>query len=369
MGKATGANGQPPSGILDLKTALELFGLAGGLNSAMDLDFLLQKLGAAAEQLLDSEASAVLLVTDDKKRLFFKSATGAKASAVKALTVPIGSGICGWVAQQRKPEVVNDTRKDPRFAAEFDKASGYVTRSVIAVPMEFRGELVGVLEVLNRRRGSYTPDDVALLSSLASFASAAVANTRTIADQKNFFSHIMELLCLAAETTRPGMEGHSMRSARLACAIGRSLDMDDFDYRMLYYAGLLHDVGYVAFNSPETLAEMGVLKPVEELHPTLSVKLLEGIRMIDGALPMILHHHERYDGQGFPDRLAGEQIPLGARVLSLVEGVEELRMVGLRGHDLYAKAFQEVKDAAGRSFDPKVVEAFLGLIKVQTTAW
>ncbi len=362
-------NGASPTGIIDLKTALELFSLAGGLNSAMDLDFLLQKLGSAAEQLLDAEASAIMLTTEDGKRLFFKTAGGDKGGAVKALTLPIGEGIAGSVAKTRQPEVVNDAQSDPRFAVQFDKASGFVTRSVLAVPMEFRGELIGVVEVLNKRQGGFKEEHVALLSTLASFASAAVANTRTISDQKNFFSHILELLCLAAETAKPGMEGHCMRSAKLACALGRALGVDDFEYRMLYYAGLLHDVGYVAFNSPETLADMGVLKAGEELHPVLSAKLLDGIKMIEGAIPMVLHHHERFDGQGYPDKLKAEKIPLGARILHLVECVEELRMVGLRGYDLHAKAVQEAKAGSGTSFDPRVVEAFIPLVKVQTTAW
>jgi response regulator RpfG family c-di-GMP phosphodiesterase len=362
-------NGVGKTGILDLKTALELFNLAGGLNSAMDLDFLLQKLGSAAEQLLDSEASSILLVTEDKKRLFFKTAGGDKGKAVQALTLPIGQGIAGTVAQTRRAEVVNDAQADPRFAVQFDKASGFTTKSLLAVPMEHHGELVGVVEVLNRRKGAYDADDVALLQSLATFASAAIANTRTISDQKNFFSHIMELLCLAAETARPGSEGHSMRSAKLACALGRALGVDDYEYRNLYYAGLLHDVGYIALNSPETLHDMGLMKAEESQHPVLSAKLLDGIKMIEGALPIIIHHHERWDGAGYPDRLKGDKIPLGARIMHLVEAVEEIRMAGLRGHDLRAQAVQEAKAGSGTSFDPKVVEAFVGLVTVQTTAW
>jgi len=121
--------------------------------------------------------------------------------------------------------------------------------------------------------------------------------------------------------------------------------------------------------SPEFLADMGVLKAGEELHPVLSAKLLEGIMMFEGARPMVLHHHERYDGTGYPDRLAGDDIPLGARILAVVESVEELRMVGLRGQELYEKALQEVRSGSGRSFDPKIVAAFEETIQAKSTAW
>ncbi len=356
-------------GKMDTDTALELFSIAGQLNSTLDLDFLLQRIGAAAEKMLDSDASAIMLVTDDKKQLFFRVASGEKAKALKTMTLPIGKGIGGTVAQSRKPEIVNDTRKDPRFAGQFDKASGFITNSLLCVPMEFRGELVGVVEVLNKRGGEYTKEDVGLLSSLASLASVAITNTRIIQDQKNFFSHALELIGSVIETAKPAMGGHPMRCAKLACAIGRDMGVDEYGYRMLYYAGILHDVGYIAFNNPSVLSEMGIVKAAEELHPTMSVQMLDGIRMIEGALPIIQHHHERFDGTGFPGKLIGEAIPLGARILGLVESMEELRMVGLRGEDLYLRAAAEAKEGAGKSFDPKVVDAFVDLMQNPEGVW
>ena len=347
-----------PQGGMDTNTALELFSIAGSLNSTMDLDFLLQKIGAAAEKLLDSEASAIMLVTDDKKSLFFKVASGEHAKALKTMTLPIGQGIGGWVAQNRKPEVVNDTRSDPRFAGKFDKASGFITKSLLCVPMEFRGELVGVVEVLNKREGGYDAQHIGLLSSLASLASVAITNTKIISEQKNFFSHIMEVLVGVIETSRPNMDEHPVRSAKLACAIGRALGVDDYEYRMLYYAGVLHDVGYVAFKNPRMLSDLGVMSASEEMHPAFSFRMLEGIKLLEGALPMIKHHHERYDGSGYPMKLKGEDIPLGARILGLVESMEELRMVGLRDEELYKRAGKEAKEGSGKRFDPKVVEAF-----------
>lgn len=354
---------------LDANMALELFSIAGSLNSTLDLDFLLQKIGMAAEKLLDSEASATMLVTDDKKSLFFKVASGDKAKALKTMTLPIGQGIAGWVAKHQKPEVVNDTKTDPRFAGKFDKASGFVTRSLLCVPMLFRGELVGVAEVLNKRSGPYTEADIGLLSALANLASVAITNTKIMQEQKNFFSHMMELMTGVIETSKPRMDGHPVRSAKLACAIGRALGVEGYDYRMLYYAGVLHDAGYLAFRSPRLLAEMGVASPSEEMHPTFSAKMLSGIKMIEGAIPYILHHHECFDGTGYPGKIKGTAIPLGARILRIVESVEEMRMAGVRPPELYTKAIAEAQQGAGTSFDPKVVEAFVELMKNPEGVW
>ena len=361
--------GVPAGSGLNASVALDLFSIAGSLNSTLDLDFLLQKIGLAAERLLDSEASSIMLVTEDRKNLYFRVASGGGSAALKTMTLPIGKGIAGWVAQNRKPEVVNDTKSDPRFAGQFDKASGFITRSLLAVPMLFRGELVGVAEVLNKKSGAYTTDDIGLLSSLANLASVAITNTKIIQDQKNFFSHVLELLTASIETAKPRMEGHPPRAARLACAIGRALEVEDYDYRMLYYAGVLHDIGYVAFRNPRLLGELGITNPSEEHHPLLSAKLLEGINMVEGALPMIRHHHEHFDGSGFPGKLKGEAIPLGARILAVVEALEELRMMGLRGEPLFQKAIEEVKSGSGSRFDPDVAEAAIALLEADPQIW
>lgn len=353
----------------DARMALELFSIAGSLNSTLDLDYLLQKIGAAAERLLDSEANAIMLVTDDKKGLYFKVASGGAGSVLKKMVLPIGQGIAGWVAQNQKSELVNDTRSDPRFTGQFDKASGFITRSLLCVPMLFRGELVGVVEVLNKRSGAYTQEHAGLLSSLANLASVAITNAKLIGEQKNFFSHVLELLVSAIETAKPNMDEHPTRSARLACAIGKAMEVEEYVYRMLYYAGILHDIGYVAFKNQRLLAEQGILSPVEEHHPILSAKMLEGIKMLDGAIPIVRHHHERYDGAGFPGKLKGEQIPLGARILGLVESLEELRMVGLRGPELIAKAVAEAKAGAGTRFDPQVVEIAVEILQVYQGVW
>lgn len=368
-GHGHGSRLTPPPGGMDLQTALQLLSAAGSLGTTVDLDFLLVKVGAAAESLLDSEASAILLATEDKASLYFKVASGAKSGALKTMTLRIGEGVGGWVAQNRKPKIVNDAKHDPLLARSFDRASGFVTRSLLCVPMVHRGELIGVIEVLNRRSGHYIAEHARLLGELAAFAASTIYQTKALADGRNFMSHTLELMALAIESTRPGMEGHAARSARLARSIGRALGVDEYTGRMLNFAGMLHDAGYLAMDSRELLTDMGILQPTEEEHPVLSAKLLEGITVLEGAIPMILHHHERFDGGGYPDRLKGDAIPLGARILGLVEAVEELRMHGLRGSELYEKALQETQAGAGRSFDPAVVDAFAEMIRRKTTAW
>ena len=357
-------------GVGDLSLALELFSIAGSLNSTPDLDFLLEKIGTAAERLLDSEASAIMLVTDDRKSLYFKVAGGEAGAKLKKMTLPIGQGIAGWVAKEGRPEIVPDASKDPRFAGQFDKKSGFITRSLIAVPMFFRGELVGVCEVLNKRTGTYANEHIGLLSSLANLASVAITNTRIIQAQKNFFSHVLELLGGMIEVSKPRNFDHPNRVARLACAVVRAMGGDDYLYRMTYYAGLLHDIGYVGFKNPRILGLVGITSPVEEQHTLLSVKMLEGINMLEGALPIIRHHHENYDGTGYPGKLKGEEIPEGARVLRVIEEIEDLRMNGgVPPEQRIETAVREIRAGKGTRFDPDIADAIVELLETQEGIW
>ncbi|PCI39380.1 MAG: hypothetical protein COB53_03300 [Elusimicrobia bacterium] len=364
------AKGETPKPAGDISLALELFSIAGSLNSTPDLDFLLAKIGTAAERLLDSEASAIMLVTEDRKNLYFKVAGGAAGEKLKKMTLPIGQGIAGWVAKEGKPEIVPDATKDPRFAGQFDKKSGFITRSLVAVPMFFRGELVGVCEVLNKRTGTYSNEHIGLLSSLANLASVAITNTRVIQDQKNFFSHVLELLSGVIEVAKPRNFDHPNRTSRLGCALVRAMGGDDYLYRMMYYAGLLHDIGYVGFKNPRILALVGITNPVEEQHPLLSVKMLEGIKMLEGAMPIIRHHHENWDGTGYPGKLKGEDIPEGARILRIIEEIEEMRINGgVPPEKRIEFAVKEIQAGKGTRFDPTFADALSELLQTQDGIW
>lgn len=340
----------------------ELFSIAGSFSSTLDLDSLLLKIGQAAERLINSEASSIMLLDDSKKFLFFKTATGTKAGAVKRITVEIGKGIAGWVAANKQPLIVNDTKTDPRFTGMVDKASGFQTRSLMCVPMFYRGDLVGVAEVLNKRAGTYTDTDLGLLNSLANLASVAITNAKLVQDQKNFFSHILEILSASIEASKPRYEGHTTRSAQLACVLARFMEVSKEDYQAIYYAGLLHDLGYVGLKNKRILDEMGIMDPSEEIHAAVSVKMLEGIHMLQAALPLIRYHHERFDGTG-PNKIKADEIPLGARILALVEAVEDLRMIGLQGAEFKDKAIQEAQNGAGNRFDPVVVQVFVDYVQ------
>jgi HD-GYP domain-containing protein (c-di-GMP phosphodiesterase class II) len=167
----------------------------------------------------------------------------------------------------------------------------------------------------------------------------------------------------AIEARDPYTRGHSARVTALADAIARWLDWDEEQLRTLQIGGPLHDIGKLSVPG-RILRKPGPLTPEElneiRAHPEAGARLIEPIDPARCALPYVLHHHERWDGGGYPHRLAGAAIPIEARVLAVADAFDA--MTSNRpyrralGND---EALSEVDRCAGSQFDPEVVRAFL----------
>jgi len=325
----------------------ELFEIARSLSSTLDIDTLLKRIGEASEQLTEAEASSIMLVDEDKENLFFKVTTGEKSNILKKMRVKIGQGIAGTVAQTKEPLIVNDVSKDPRFAGAFDKSSGFITKAILAVPIMLGNETVGVAEVLNKSNGQeFTDDDKIILQSLASFASVSIVNARFAEDQKNFFVYIIEIIIQGIESRNPKLTGHTARVAQISTSIARFLGLESQDYKDVYYAALLHDIGFLSTNALFI-----------ESHASVGWEMIRKINILKGAAPIVLNHHELYDGSGYPKGLKGEEIPLGARIIALAEFIEDMHA---EGH-AYNKIQQMIMNNKDK-FDPKILEIYLSEI-------
>jgi HD-GYP domain-containing protein (c-di-GMP phosphodiesterase class II) len=342
----------------------DVFSLAKTLVTSQDVDVLLAEISAAVERMTSSEAASLLLLDSSKKQLVFKVATGEKGSSVKRFYVPLGKGVAGWVAENKQAVVLNDVKSDTRFTGQIDKSSGFSTRSILAVPMLVNDQLVGVAEALNKVGGDYSENDRKTLENLASLAASAINNARVAEDYRNFFSHTIEIITMAVEGADSKLTGHSYRVAELACKIGRQLGIAGDQYRDLYYAGILHDIGMVAVHDlrylPSVLSKT-IERTPEKLHPLVGSELVKDIKLLGSIAPIILHHHEYVDGTGHPSGLVGDDIPLASRILCLVEHIDELRVNGYMGEAFDAAAQELAQSGAGTKFDKTVVEAFLSL--------
>ena len=197
---------------------------------------------------------------------------------------------------------------------------------------------------------------------------AALLRVKFLLDQLERAERVITTLSLTIEARDPYTAGHCQRLARYAVDLGQALGVDEAMLKALWLGGFLHDLGKIAVPD-RILLKKGALN-AEELavmrtHPVVGSDLVQEMRTLDGVRPIIRHHHERFDGSGYPDGLAGEAIPLGARIMAVVDVYDALRTERpykstLNHEEAIAILWRETE--AG-SWDPQVVRTFIDICR------
>jgi GAF domain-containing protein len=165
----------------EVGTLNRLLEVTGLLNSTLKLEELLGLILSSASELLDAETSSLFLLDEETGELTVEVATGQPAEDVVKQRVPAGAGVVGWVVANDEPAVVDNPASDPRFYRGIDEKTGFETRNVLAAPLRTKERVIGVVEVINKRAGSFGERDVELATALASHAAAAIDNARLYA--------------------------------------------------------------------------------------------------------------------------------------------------------------------------------------------
>jgi len=165
----------------DSATLERLLEISSLLSSTLKLDDLLGQIMASATELTGAETSSLLVLDDEAGELTVEVATGAPGEAVVREHVPAGQGIAGWVIENGEPAIVDEPRSDHRFYSGIDDKSGFETKNILAVPMTTKDRTIGVIEVINKRNGSFDERDLKVATALAGHAAIALENARLYA--------------------------------------------------------------------------------------------------------------------------------------------------------------------------------------------
>ncbi len=178
-------------------------------------------------------------------------------------------------------------------------------------------------------------------------------------------SHLdsVKVLAEAIDAKDPYTRGHSDRVKRMSLAIARHMGFSEERLETLEYGALLHDIGKIGIKDNILQKEGPLSREEYEIireHPLIGVKIVEGVEFFRDKIPIIRHHHEFYDGSGYPDRLVGEAIPLEARIISLPDAFDAMTSARPhRGVMPLQDAILEMEKCKGKQFDPKVLDIFL----------
>lgn len=244
--------------------------------------------------------------------------------------------------------------------------------TVLSVPLLGTTMAIGALFAASPRRAAFTEADERSLRELADVVASALETALRYSALTSQQERTMQTLVVVADAAESYASPHTGKVMDYAMAIGDEMGLGFRDIEALRFAGLLHDVGMVGVSrdillkpSRLTEAEMAQVRP----HAELGASIVEQMDFLDAVTPIVLHHHERWDGGGYPKGIAGEQIPFLARILAVADAFAAMTSGrAFRPAMSPLDAIDEIRAVAGQQFDPNVVEALVTLLERRASA-
>lgn len=349
-----------------LQVMISLSEVAQQIATSLDLDEVLERVVQVASQQAKADKVSVMLLdeTVSPPRLRLVASRGLPPDLLSA-EIPLGEGIAGQVVLTGTPLLIN-TQTIQQFPANalHYKGSG----SALCLPLKVGNRVLGVLNLTRLSAEQFSESDIRLYLVLAAQAALAVENAQLHQRVREGYIAALASYARHAESLLPYRQGHSLRVGRYAKRLAEAIGLSRKQAEEVQVAALVQDLGLLRV-PPEVLAKPGQLTEEEwrivRQHPLWSLELVEPPALLTETIRQaVKHHHERFDGTGYPDGLAGESIPLPARLLAVADAFDALRSD--RPHrPAYSKddALKEMVRNASRQLDPTLTEAFVQIAR------
>jgi len=351
-----------------LRSLMPLFETVKTLVSEVNLDRLLDNVVAIVKKETSADRVSIMLLDPDTNKLAVRAFAGFPPIIQERLHRAIGNGIAGRVAETGQPLLIeSDKVQDPGLASFLKDEE---VKSALSVPLISQGITTGVLNVTTIGEDKhFSESDLELVSILAGQVAVAVENAKLYQKTQHQYRKTIEALVVALEVKDPYTKGHSLRVGKWACAIAEALHLPPEEIETAQMAGLFHDIGKIG-SSEEILLKEARLTPEEfeqmKQHPFASAKILESAGLSQKIIEAVLHHHESYNGKGYPHGLLKDQIPLASRIVLVADAVDAMSSDRPYRKALpLEKILAVFKKYAGIQFDPEPVEALLKILSKQ----
>ncbi|MFH1045981.1 MAG: HD domain-containing phosphohydrolase [Candidatus Omnitrophota bacterium] len=317
------------------------------ISSSLDLDELLPRIARLSLQVLRSKRCLISLVDKKSKQLVSKA----------------------FIDVSKKKACVSAFQKTLEKKV-LHSGRIVLNKAYLSVPFVDE-EPLGVISVFDKMSGRpFDNFDLEILNALAEQATGAIKNAQMYREQEHLLSGTVKFISTLLKLKSGAPYTHSKHIVEIIMHIAKELSLSSEELRNLRYAAMLHDAEKIGIPeeilkkpTPLTIKEYKIVKE----HPRKSARILSPMERLRPAVGIIMHHHEKFDGTGYPDKLKGEQIPIGARIMAVADSLEA--MISLRPYrqsTTIAEAIKELKSKSGTQFDPRVIKAFLKLIKRKT---
>jgi putative nucleotidyltransferase with HDIG domain len=265
--------------------------------------------------------------------------------------------------------LIIDAAQDP---SSFDSILvDHGLESFLVLPVFLKEKLKAVITIGRSRTNAFNTEDIAQARQMADQMAVALSNATLIEELDNLNWGTLSALARTVDAKSSWTAGHSTRVTKMALKIGSGLALSPEKMDELHRAALLHDIGKVGVPAA-ILDKPGALDDDEyaliKMHPAMGARILEPIASYKEIIPMVLHHHERFDGKGYPDGLSGDEIDIGARILAVADVFDAIKSDRpYRKGMALERVIDIITEEAGRQFDPDVVDVFLAVMGQEKT--
>lgn len=315
------------------------------INSTYELEDLICRLSRLISQIFNVQYCLIILLDSTRKYSLFKCCVNGRKRVV----------------------IDKKTKISSRLEKKIIRNLSFIKKThLLGMPLVSE-DIVGIIIVKSDYRRCFETFDQEILTTISEQAIIGIKNLQLFEEQQRIVLGSIKSLVTLLDTRVPQEYTHSPYFCRIVMAIAQQMRLDEKQIESLKYASLLHDTGkadipleILTKTTKLTTEEYNIIKR----HPEKGAQILRPLQILKPAIPIIMHHHEKYNGTGYPSRLKKGQIPLGARIMAVADAFEAM-VYGrpYRERMDINSAIKEIRKKSGRQFDPRVVEAFLRISK------
>jgi len=327
------------------------------INSSLRLDEVLARIAAKAVELIDARGCSILLLDPERLLLVFKASYGLSEDYVTRYPVRVSESKLDQAALEGRQA---ESGVEPALGSEGrEDMPGAGIVSILSVPVMGRTGALGVVRIYTKDGYRFSRSERQLLGAFANQAAIAIENAHLFEGVRQNYSSTVRALARAIEAKDPATLGHSERATDLALRVGEHLKLSGEQMEALEFGGLLHDIGKIGLDESCLLPAAGSAdEMMMRLHPLIGKSILEPVDFLRLAVQVVLYHHERFDGGGYPEGLAGEDIPYLARLFAVANAYDQLTNGTTEANALSpGAAMTRLRQMAGAELDPALVEA------------
>ena len=339
------------------------------LSTSLDLDQVLESILTSLKQVVHYDSASVFLLEGD--HLIVRIVDGnIKADNLLGRSFPANDPLFQEVKEKRLPIILEDASADPRFVGWGDTSA---VRGWMSVPLITRGEVIGFITLDNYEYAAYSQEAASMAQAFAHQAAAAIENARlfkgiqsSLEELNQAYESTIEGWSRAMDLRDKETEGHTLRVTIMTTELAQAMGIGGDQLMHIRRGALLHDIGKMGVPDrillkPDNLSDDELL--VMRQHPKFAYDMLSPIDYLHPALEIPYSHHERWDGKGYPRGLKAREIPLAARLFSVVDVWDALTSDRpYRSAWTQNEAIEYIKELSGEHFDPEIVDMFVKMI-------